>query len=75
MSRLLRHAGFRDVRCWLAAPSLERTLTLIPDGRTAVRAYEASDAMRGSTSWPRRAIAALGPRSLLYVGYVLLARA
>ncbi len=75
MIRQLRRAGFREVRCWLAAPTLERPLTLLPDTRTAARAYEASDAMRGSTSWPRRAIAALGPLSLLYPGYVVLARA
>ncbi len=75
LSRLLVRAGFREVRCWFAAPTLARPLTLLPDARAAIRAYEASDAMRGATSWPRRAIAGFGTPSVLYPAYVLLARA
>ncbi len=75
LTALLRRAQFRDVHCWLAAPTLERPLTLLPDVRSAIRAYEASDAMRGSTSPIRRMIAGFGPVSLLYPAYVLLARA
>lgn len=75
LTRALKKAGFREVRCFFVEPTLERPLTILPDSLPAVRAYEFYDAMRGSTGLKRRGVASLGLRSLLYPGYFLLARA
>jgi len=75
VARLLRRAGFGEVRTLHVASSIERSLHLIPDRRGALLAFESSDAMRGATSRVRQAIARVGPRSMLYTGYMLLARA
>jgi hypothetical protein len=76
LERSIMRAGFREVRCFFSGTALDRSLTLIPDSGHAIRAYESSDAMRGGTTvGVRRAVARLGLRSMLYPGYVMLARA
>ena len=74
MTRKLRLAGFREIRCVFATPSLDHPTNLIPDARKAVRAFETSSAKGDSSGWSRRAVAGVGPIRLLYPAYFAMAR-
>jgi hypothetical protein len=73
-TRQLRRAGFREIRCVFATPSLDRPTSLIPNVRGAVRAFETSPATQDAARWTRRAVAFAGPRRLLYPAYFTMAR-
>lgn len=71
----VRSTGFREVRTYHIDSSIDQLLHLIPAARPAVLEYESSPAMRSSISRRRRLVASIGLHSLLYPGYMLLARA
>lgn len=72
--RKLHRAGFQEVRCAFATPSLDRPTSLIPAARHAVRAFETSSATQDATTWRRRLVAGVGPLSVLYPAYFTMAR-
>jgi hypothetical protein len=75
LERALYAAGFGEVRTYHVDSALDRLLHFVPGDRRAVLEYESSPAMRSSTSRRRRAVASIGLHSLLYQGYMMLARA
>ena len=75
LERDLYSAGFREVRTYQVDSALDRLLHFVPSDRRAVLEYESSPAMRTITSRRRRAVASIGLHSLLYPGYMMLARA
>ncbi len=74
-SRMLRKAGFREVRRIFVAPSIDSPITMVPDAPDAVASFEAFDTIRGSTSRIRQLVARLGLRDRLHPAYFIMARA
>jgi hypothetical protein len=74
-TRMLKGAGFQDIRPYWIEYSLDRPLFLVPHHRSTIVAYESHDAMRGAGLGRRRQVVAnTGIGSLLYPAYMLLAR-
>jgi hypothetical protein len=71
--RLLKNAGFREVRLLFVRPSLARPLALVPDDPRAIRAFDGFRSMSDSTALTRRVVARLGIRSVLFPAYFVLA--
>jgi hypothetical protein len=75
LSRLLRQANFREIRCFFVEPSADDPCTVVPDVDAAIRARDTLEGVSARTRWKRRAALELGVQSVLFPAYLLLARA
>jgi hypothetical protein len=75
LETMLRRAGFTEIRCLFAEPTLERPLVLVPDKASAVALYDS----RYTRALPKRmvrwAMVRTPLRAQLFSTYFLLARA
>ena len=75
LSRLLRQANFRELRCFFVEPSVDDPNTVVPAFKAAIRARDTLEGVSGRRLWKRRAAVELGLPAALFSAYVLLARA